>query len=56
MRLLERDPFADQLRTWLADAAVCRGRLVLLGGEAGVGKTALVHHFAEQASKQARGP
>jgi DNA-binding CsgD family transcriptional regulator/tetratricopeptide (TPR) repeat protein len=35
---------AEQLK---AVTAGSRGRLVLIGGEAGVGKTALVHHFAE---------
>ena len=46
--LLERSAqltvLAEQLK---AVSAGSRGRLVLIGGEAGVGKTALVHHFAE---------
>ncbi len=40
--LVERDPFLDPLLGWVPDADTASGRLVLLGGEAGVGKTALV--------------
>src|SRR4029450_1158459 len=40
--LLERDDVLDELRGALADAAGGRGRLVLIAGEAGVGKTAVV--------------
>ena len=46
--LLERDSFIEQLDEWLGDAAAGRGRLVLLAGEAGIGKTALVRSFCEQ--------
>ena len=43
--LLEREAFLDALRSTLAEVAEERGRLVLLNGEAGVGKTALVRRF-----------
>ena len=39
MDLLERDHILDTLRQRLHDAAAKHGRLVLIGGEAGVGKT-----------------
>ena len=40
--LVERDPFLAPLVEWVPDAETRTGRLVLLGGEAGVGKTSLV--------------
>ena len=40
--LVERDPFISPLLEWVPDAETRTGRLVLLGGEAGVGKTSLV--------------
>ncbi|MDQ2910648.1 MAG: AAA family ATPase, partial [Actinomycetota bacterium] len=43
--LLERDAFLKALRETLEEAEDGRGRLVLLAGEAGVGKTALVRSF-----------
>ena len=43
--LLEREAFLDALRSTLAEVAEERGRLILLNGEAGVGKTALVRRF-----------
>jgi DNA-binding CsgD family transcriptional regulator len=49
MALLERDSDLDWLRRRLQDAAGGHGCLLLVGGEAGVGKTALVHHFLEDA-------
>lgn len=49
--LLEREPFVDVLETAYAQANSGGGRLVLVSGEAGVGKTALIRHFcAERAS------
>lgn len=45
MKLLERDSLQDRLHALLAQAAAGPGRLVFLGGEAGVGKTALLQHF-----------
>ena len=40
--LVERDPFIAPLLEWVPNAKTRTGRLVLLGGEAGVGKTSLV--------------
>jgi predicted ATPase len=46
MQLLEREPALDALGGWFAEARAGRGRLVLVGGEAGVGKTTLVNEFS----------
>lgn len=46
--LLERKDLLDTLRTRLEAAGGGEGSLVLLAGEAGVGKTSLVHAFVEQ--------
>jgi predicted ATPase len=43
--LLEREPDAEALEGWLGEARAGLGRLVLLAGEAGIGKTALVRRF-----------
>lgn len=53
MALLERDRVLDTLRLRLDDAADSRGSLLLLGGEAGVGKTTLLRHFIEDACDSA---
>lgn len=45
--LLERDQYLNQLGSFLRDASGSRGRLVLVGAEAGGGKTSLVLHFAQ---------
>ena len=45
LELLERDELLERLAGALRSAAAGRGRLVLLGGEAGVGKTALLRAF-----------
>jgi predicted ATPase len=47
MKLLEREGFLDQLADLLVESRRGRGRLVLVAGEAGVGKTALVEAFCE---------
>jgi DNA-binding CsgD family transcriptional regulator len=47
--LLERERQLAALTDYLADAASGRGRLVLVHGEAGVGKTALVRSFCAEA-------
>src|SRR5690349_2202666 len=49
MELLEREQPLAQLTEHLNQAASGHGRLVLVGGEAGVGKTALVDLFASGA-------
>ena len=46
--LVERDPFISPLLEWVPDAETRTGRLVLLGGEAGVGKTSLVGLLASR--------
>ena len=54
MPLLEREPALDRLGGWFAEARAGRGRLVLVGGEAGVGKTALVDEFVLRHRQVAR--
>lgn len=53
MELLERAPQLALLEEHLQAAMSGRGRLVMVGGEAGVGKSALVQAFAERAVKRA---
>jgi DNA-binding CsgD family transcriptional regulator/tetratricopeptide (TPR) repeat protein len=50
MRLLEREAYLAALGEHLAAAAAGGGRLVAVGGEAGVGKTSLVRRFADDQS------
>ncbi len=52
MELLERTESLDALRRFAEEAASGAGRLVLLGGEAGVGKTTLVRHFTDSLARQ----
>jgi DNA-binding CsgD family transcriptional regulator/tetratricopeptide (TPR) repeat protein len=52
--LLEREPVMDELHRLLRDAAEGRGRLLFLGGEAGVGKTALVRQFSASVEGRTR--
>ena len=47
LRLFEREPVLEQLRAALDEASTGRGRLVLVAGEAGVGKTAVVRRFCD---------
>src|SRR5215218_4076219 len=54
LQLHERARHLDALDTWLRDAATGNGRLVFIGGEAGVGKTTLVNHFCQLARGRAR--
>jgi predicted ATPase len=54
MHLLERESALDALGGWFAEAWAGRGRLVLVRGEAGVGKTALVDEFALRHRQVAR--
>jgi DNA-binding CsgD family transcriptional regulator/tetratricopeptide (TPR) repeat protein len=53
MDLLERSSALDELNGALADAAA-GGRVVLLAGEAGIGKSTLVKRFAGRQSAEAR--
>ncbi|MFN8664083.1 MAG: LuxR C-terminal-related transcriptional regulator [Thermomicrobiales bacterium] len=53
MELLERAPELALLEEHLQAAVRGHGRLVMVGGEAGVGKSALVQTFAERAAKRA---
>jgi tetratricopeptide (TPR) repeat protein len=48
MELLERKTYLDELDGLLCQATTGSGRLLFLGGEAGVGKSALVRTFADQ--------
>jgi DNA-binding CsgD family transcriptional regulator len=52
--LLERDDALHRVREALADVSAGEGRTVLVHGEAGVGKTALVQQFCEESSARAR--
>jgi DNA-binding CsgD family transcriptional regulator/tetratricopeptide (TPR) repeat protein len=54
LELLEREPFLHTLSTLLAEASAGDGRLVMIGGEAGVGKTSLVEHFCREARQSTR--
>ncbi len=45
MELLERDHALCQLDAALNDATAGQGRIVLVSGEAGIGKTSLIEHF-----------
>jgi DNA-binding CsgD family transcriptional regulator/tetratricopeptide (TPR) repeat protein len=54
MDLLERESELSSLHQLLRDAAAGNGSLVLLAGEAGVGKTVLVRQFCREVQKNAR--
>jgi DNA-binding CsgD family transcriptional regulator/tetratricopeptide (TPR) repeat protein len=54
MELLERDHFVNELEGLLGVVAEGNGRLALVGGEAGIGKTSLVERFAEAHKASAR--
>jgi predicted ATPase len=49
MELLEREPFLRALAGHGTEARQGQGRLVLISGESGIGKTALVEAFHDQA-------
>jgi predicted ATPase len=52
--LLEREGQLSALNEALASAAAGRGKVVFVGGEAGVGKTALLQRFCEEHRKSVR--
>jgi predicted ATPase/DNA-binding CsgD family transcriptional regulator len=47
MKLLERDSYLDQLERTRQEAMAGQGHVVLVNGEAGIGKTSLVDQFAK---------
>jgi predicted ATPase len=51
MQLLERAELLQRLKALLAEVAVGGGRLVFIGGEAGIGKSALINAFAAECAK-----
>lgn len=53
MDLLERDELLRELDERLAEAATGSGRMVLVAGEAGIGKTSLVRAFAAKCAGKA---
>ncbi len=53
MELFERDAFLVTLNSFLRDTTTGHGRVVVLGGEAGVGKTSLITLFCASAQNVA---
>jgi DNA-binding CsgD family transcriptional regulator len=51
MALLERESELVSLHAWLDDAAAGDGCIVLVSGDAGIGKTSLLRQFAEEQGK-----
>src|SRR5262245_25113549 len=54
MELLERDGCLRQLEAALADALEGHGRVALVSGEAGIGKTSLIERFIQAAPPHVR--
>jgi DNA-binding CsgD family transcriptional regulator len=53
MELLERDSILNELHRLLRQASAGQGSLLLLSGEAGIGKTVLLRRFGEQVRSDA---
>lgn len=53
MNLLERENALAALTDYRSEAATGSGRCVLISGEAGIGKTALIRHFVAEADARA---
>ena len=56
MHLLERDHELATLDALLGETTTGQGRITLISGEAGIGKTALVERFVAQAQEQSQAP
>jgi predicted ATPase len=56
MELLERDAALRELDVALGNAVQGDGRIALVSGEAGIGKTALAEQFARQRGATVRVP
>src|SRR5882724_11114825 len=54
MDLLERETHLDALNAWLDDVSTGCGCIVLVAGEAGIGKTSLLQQFAKEQHKAAQ--
>ena len=54
MNLLERDSMFRDLHDAMLEADAGQSRMLLLGGEAGVGKSSIVRHLAERERRTAR--
>ena len=54
--LLERDEVLDRVRDAVVDAATHGGRLLLLAGEAGIGKSSLLRRLIDDLGELADGP
>jgi DNA-binding CsgD family transcriptional regulator len=54
MELLEREQYLEALRAAFQEARAGAGRVVLISGEAGIGKTSLVERFAREQQRTTR--
>src|SRR5258706_6241705 len=54
MELLERDSDLENLRATFREASQGHGKVMLLSGEAGIGKTQLVERFLAESARAAR--
>jgi predicted ATPase len=55
MEILERTDQLGQLHDYLRQADAGEGKLVLLGGEAGIGKSTLIERFVRESPAVVRG-